>query len=81
MKIPYSMICYEEADINIDGIIKDMKFRGISEDSIVDDIFMNSDYYLSNYSNMDPDGEVQDGDLEALAEEVSNHFREVQYEE
>lgn len=81
MKIPYRIICYNEADIDIGGIIKDMKYRGISEDSIVDDIFINSDYYLSNYSNMDPDGEVQDEDLEDLAEEVSNHFEEVQYEE
>lgn len=80
MKIPYSVVYYEEADIDIGGIIKDMKYRGISKDSIVDDIFMNSDYYLSNYSNMNSEGEVQDGDLEDLAEEVSNHFEEVQYE-
>ena len=39
---------YKEANVDIEGIIKDMKYRGVPKDFIANDIFMNSNYYLSN---------------------------------
>ena len=59
---------------DIEGIIKDMKYRGVPKDFIANDIFMNSNYYLSNYTNMKPDGKVQNEDLKDLADKISKHF-------
>lgn len=65
---------YKEANVDIEGIIKDMKYRGVPKDFIANDIFMNSNYYLSNYTNMKPGGKVQNEDLKDLADKISKHF-------
>ena len=74
MKIPYRITEYKEANVDIEGIVDDLKYNGISKDSITEHIFMNDYYYLDNYSNMEPGGEVQDSILEDLVNEVSKHF-------
>lgn len=65
---------YKEANVDIEGIVKDMKYRGVPKDFIANDIFMNSNYYLSNYTNMKSGGKVQNEDLKDLADKISKHF-------
>lgn len=78
MIINYIISRYEEAEVDIDGIIDDLKEHNILEDSIVtDEIYNNYYYYLKLYSNMHMDGELDEESLDSLVDVVIDKLHEL----
>lgn len=82
MIINYIIPKYEEAEVNIDGIIDDLEEHNILEDSIVtDEIYNNYYYYLKLYSNMHMDGEPDEESLDSLVDVVIDKLHELKNNE
>lgn len=76
MIITYLIQRREETDIDIDGIIKDLKYRNItSEEEINKDISDNCYYYIDNYSDVPEGAEIDEECIYDLVEEVVKQFK------
>lgn len=78
MIIQYRVLNYRDANVDVDGIVKDIQYRGISQDKVKEDIFDNYEYYLENYSDMPFDGDPDEDSLEELADIVIDKLNELQ---
>ncbi|MGN0966515.1 MAG: hypothetical protein ACI4OP_02860 [Candidatus Coprovivens sp.] len=78
MIIQYRVLNYRDANVDVDGIVKDIQYRGISQDKVTDDILNNYEYYLENYSDMPFDGDPDEESLYGLADIVIDKLNELQ---
>lgn len=78
MIIQYRVLNYRDANVDVDGIVKDIQYRNISQDKVTDDILNNYEYYLENYSDMPFDGDPDEESLYELANAVIDKLNELQ---
>ncbi|MGM9530855.1 hypothetical protein [Intestinibacter sp.] len=79
MIINYTILHYGETEVNIDGIIDDLKRHNILEDDmVINDIYDNYYYYLDRYSTMPMDGEPDEESLDDLVNVIIDKLHELQ---
>ena len=74
MTIPYTILWHEEAYIDIDGIIRDLKYKKITSEEEIGNAD-NCYYYIDNYSDIPEGAEIDDECIYDLVKEVVKQFK------